>query len=53
MKKNKNKNEDEETPYDLGWISGYEDEVPNCPFEEDTKKFNDWWEGYKNGSNNS
>lgn len=38
-------------PHDLGWQAGYDDEPPDCPYEEGTEEAKEWWEGYWEGSN--
>ena len=41
------------TPYDEGWIAGYNDEIPECPYPEGTLQEVEWWEGYDDGSRNN
>lgn len=42
-----------ERPYDNGYFAGYSDLRPDCPFNEDSDDFKEWWEGYNDGSYNS
>jgi hypothetical protein len=37
-------------PYDEGWSCGYNDVMPECPYEEGTEEHDDWYSGYKQGS---
>lgn len=39
-----------ESPNDQGWYSGYHDELPKCPYPEDSQEAKEWWEGYEQGS---
>lgn len=43
----------EENIYDEGWIAGYKDIQPYCPYSEDSNEYKIWWEGYSDGSRNS
>ena len=46
--------EDEfESPYDEGYAAGYADKEPDCPYEEGTLNFDEWWAGYNEGWRNS
>jgi hypothetical protein len=38
------------SPYDLGWQSGYNDELPSNPFPEGSEEAKEWQEGYEQGS---
>lgn len=42
-----------ETPYDKGWGSGYHDEFPECPYDENSEESIEWWKGYSEGSRES
>ena len=44
---------EETTAYDLGYTAGYSDWSPDCPYDEDTQEFVEWWEGYNEGWRNS
>ncbi len=39
------------TPYDDGWMYGYNDYPPNgyCPHDEGTEEYNEWYLGYEQG----
>ena len=39
--------------YDEGYDAGYKDLAPNCPYEKDSDDYNNWWDGYLDGSHNS
>lgn len=39
--------------YDLGYASGYNDECPDCPYQEESPYYDEWWRGYQDGSDNS
>lgn len=36
--------------YDLGWGDGYSDNCPNCPYEEGSDKYDEYYKGYEQGS---
>ena len=40
---------EENSPYDIG----YNDCLPNCPYDENSTDGIEWWKGYTDGSNNS
>lgn len=42
-----------ESAYNLGYIAGYSDRYPDCSYPEDSDEYDEWWEGYNDGSYNS
>lgn len=46
-------NTEESEAYLAGWGSGYNDDPPDCPFEENSREAIDWWKGYTDGDHES
>lgn len=42
--------EEDISPYDLGWGQGYDDVLPDCLYENGTPEYDEFWEGYEQGS---
>lgn len=40
---------EEMSPYDLGWVTGYNDELADCPYPDDSKEAEEYKEGYVQG----
>jgi hypothetical protein len=40
----------ESSPYDVGWSDGYEDIMPDNPYKEGTPEYDEYCEGYIQGS---
>lgn len=38
------------SPYDLGWSHGYDDQLPDCPYAYGTSEYDEYYEGYEQGS---
>lgn len=41
--------DDNMSPYELGWVCGYDDELPESPFEEGSEEYEQYMMGYVQG----
>ena len=42
--------EEESDPYMMGWSQGRNDELPDCPFTQDSEDYIQFWVGYHEGT---
>ncbi len=38
------------SPFDLGWADGYDDLLTDCPYAEGTPEYDEYMDGYYQGS---